>query len=159
MTGSEAAASSAAVARPAPAPAATFAACLDTGGAYSDCSNLYITMTQASPARCVQLTLDDCGGYGGSRRGLSADVPNSWRLASGSIGSSSTPCELGVFYPGNALVGDASGSVSWDETTRQPSKLELKLTLEPSAATGATGSPAGIEIATSEPLNPGPCED
>jgi hypothetical protein len=147
--------SSAAAARPAAAPSATFAACLDTGGAYSDCDTLYFTMTQASPARCVQLTVDDCGGYG-ARSGLSADLPTSWRLASGSIGSSSAPCELGVFYPANALIRDASGSITWDESARQPTQIELKLTLEPASS---AGTPESIAIATSEPLNPGRCED
>ena len=137
---------------PPPAAAAKFAACLGTMGVYSDCDVLNVTMTQASPARCVQLTLDNCGGY--SRRGLSADVPLSWRLASASVGSSSSPCELGVFYPNNTLVNDASGSVSWDESKQQPSAIELKLTLElASAASGA----AGIEVATSAPLEPSPC--
>jgi hypothetical protein len=134
-----------------PAPAVTFAACVEAGGAYSDCDTIFVTMTQASPARCVQLTLDDCGGYG-ARRGLSADLPGSWRLASGSVGSSSAPCELGVFYPANTIIADASGSISWDESTRQPSAIELKLTLEPSGA-------MDIAIATSEPLNPSPCPE
>ncbi|MEO8182980.1 MAG: hypothetical protein ABI895_29460 [Deltaproteobacteria bacterium] len=112
-------------------------------------------MTQTSPARCVQLTIDDCGGYG-ARRGLSAELPGSWRLASGSVGSSSTPCELGVFYPANTLIDDATGSISWNERTSQPSEIELKLTLE---ASGSTGSATSIDIATSEPLNPIRCED
>jgi hypothetical protein len=154
LAGSEPPPSSASATRP-PAPSATFAACIDSGGAYSDCDTLYVTMTQASPARCVQLTIDDCGGYG-ARRGLSADLPNSWRLASASVGSSSAPCELGVFYPASDSIGDASGSISWDQSASQPTKIELKLTLEPASSTGGA---AALEIATSEPLNPSRCNN
>src|SRR5688572_12960251 len=45
-----------------PAPAATFASCTRRDGRYgSNCDYLYVTMTQTSPERCVQLTIDNCG--------------------------------------------------------------------------------------------------
>jgi hypothetical protein len=145
-----ASASSAAAARPPAPPAAQFAACFSSGGPYSDCETLYVTMTQSAPARCVQLTFDKCQN-GAGRRGLGATVPSSWRLSSGSVGASSSPCELGVFYPGSTLVDDASGSARWDASARQPSAIELALSLELPGAI--------VEVATAAPLEPSTCED
>lgn len=136
---------------PPPAPAAQFAACFSTGGPYSDCETLYVTMTQSAPARCVQLTFDKCENSAG-KRGLGATVPSSWRLSSGSVGASSSPCELGVFYPNYTLVDDASGSAQWQASARQPSAIELALSLElPDAP--------NVEVTTAAPLEPSTCED
>lgn len=135
------------------APAQVFFACYGDSGPYSDCETIYVTVTQASPGRCIQLTIDNCGTYG--RQGLSADAPQSWRLAGGSVSGAAEPCEPGVFYSGSASVTDASGSVSWDETTPRPSALELDLTLEPYSA---SGNAEPIVLATPEPLQPGECE-
>jgi hypothetical protein len=137
-----------------PAPAQAFEACTQRGGAYDDCDTIYVTMQQSAPARCVQLTIDDCGGYG--RQGLSADVPNPWRLASGSVTSSLSPCELGVFNPSSSSISDASGSISWNETTTLPTALVLDLTLQPASVANDTAS---ISVATTEPLEPVDCED
>jgi hypothetical protein len=133
------------------APAAQFAACFTGGGPYSDCESIYVTMAQTAPARCVQLTFDKCeGGYG--RRGLAADVPSAWRLSSGSVGASSSPCALGAFYPESALVDDASGTASWEEGSGPPSTIELALTLELRNA-------ASVELTTAAPLELSTCED
>ena len=149
-SGSAASAAAALPAAPVAPPAAQFDACFTSGGPYSDCETLYVTMTQSTPARCVQLTFDRCQNPG--RRGLGATVPSTWRLASGSVGTSSSPCELGVFYPSNALVDDASGSARWDGTARQPSAIELALTLELPDATS-------VAVTTAAPLEPSSCED
>ena len=135
------------------AAAQTFAACYTDGGAYSECEIMYVTVTQASPGRCIQLTIDTCGTYG--RQGLSADTPVSWRLAGGSISAAADPCELGVFYSSSSSVADATGAISWDETTARPSALELDLTLEPSSVSG--GEP--ISLATPQPLDIPECEE
>ena len=132
--------------------ALTFAACSSAGGPYAECESIYVTAVQASPARCIQLTIDNCGTYG--RQGLSADAPTSWRLASGSVGEAAAPCELGAFYAGNASIADATGSISWNEDTPRPTELVFDLRLE---LLGAEGD--SIDLATSEPLQPTECED
>jgi hypothetical protein len=131
--------------------AQTFSACWTDSGPYSDCESIFVTVTQATPGRCIQLTIDNCGTYG--RQGLGADTPATWRLAGGSVGAAASPCELGVFYSGSTSVADATGSVSWDETTPRPSALELELTLEP------TGVAEPIALATPEPLQIAECEE
>jgi len=150
----DAAESDSAAAAEDPVAAPAFASCITSGGAYSDCETIYVTVTQASPARCVQLSLDNCGSY--SRQGLSADAPSSWRLASGSVASSASPCELGVFYPGSTSIEDASGSIRWNEETTRPTAIELALTLQPA---GAAGDAAGIAVATVDPLDPVACDE
>lgn len=151
MTGEASGGAASAAAAPPTAPAAQFAACFSTGGPYSDCETLYVTMTQSAPARCVQLTFDKCENSAG-KRGLGASVPSTWRLSSGSVGASSSPCELGVFYPNYTLVDDASGSAQWEAGARQPSAIELALSLElPDAP--------NVEVTTAAPLEPSTCED
>jgi len=150
----DAAESDSAAAAEDPVAAPAFASCITSGGAYSDCETIYVTVTQASPARCVQLSIDNCGSY--SRQGLSADAPSSWRLASGSVASSASPCELGVFYPGSTSIEDASGSIRWNEETTRPTAIELALTLQPA---GAAGDAAGIAVATVDPLDPVACDE
>lgn len=137
------------------AAAQTFSACYTDGGAYSECETIYVTVTQATPGRCIQLTIDTCGTYG--RQGLSADTPVTWRLAGGSISGAAEPCEFGVFYSSSSSVADASGSISWDETTPRPSQIVFDLTLEPSG--GVSGEAEPIPLATPEPLVPSECDE
>jgi hypothetical protein len=138
-----------------PVAAEAFEACTSNGGSYGDnCDSIYVTVKRTSPARCVQLTIDNCGGY--NRQGLAVDVPLSWRLASGSISSNVDQCALGVFYPDRPGVRDASGAISWNESTRLPSEIVMELTLEPSISATDTTS---VHIATSAPLTPVPCVD
>jgi len=91
-----------------------FASCVRGRGGYTDCDSVYVTMTQASPPRCVQLTIDNCtsGAYG--RQGLPVDVPVTWQLSSASIGDSPGACELGVYYPESTVVIDAEGSIEFE---------------------------------------------
>jgi len=135
-----------------PVGASAFASCITSGGAYSDCETIYVTVVQTSPARCVQLSIDDCGSY--SRQGLSADAPSSWRLASASVASSASPCELGVFYPGSTSIDDATGSIRWNEETSRPTAIELELTLQPVGAEAAS-----IAVSTVTPLDPVACDE
>jgi len=137
------------------AAAQAFSACWTDSGLYSDCESIFVTVTQASPARCIQLTIDNCGTYG--RQGLSADAPTFRRLAGGSIGDAAAPCEFGVFYSSSTSIADASGSVSWDETTSRPSALVLDLSLEPSG--GVSGDAEPIPLATPEALEIAECEE
>jgi hypothetical protein len=131
-----------------------FEACTTTEGSYgANCDIIYVTARQASPSRCVQLTIDNCGGY--NSQGLPVDAPTSWRLASGSIGSNSNDCDLGVFDPEKTGVADAEGTITWNELTSRPTELVLDLTLSPSSSARDTTS---VRVATSEPLNPGDCE-
>jgi hypothetical protein len=144
---------------PAAVPAAAFASCTRSEGSYgTNCDYLYVTMTEASSARCVQLTIDNCGdGYGG--QGLPVDTPLSWQLSSASIGSAPDDCELGVFNPDSAIVVSASGEISWDElqsTRALPTGIVVDVTLQPSSAADDTTS---IEVVTTDPLNPARCED
>ena len=147
----EAADSAASASPPAP-PAAQFAACFSGGGSYAACETLYVTMTESSPARCVQLTFEKCQNSGYGRPKLGADVPSRWQLSSGTVGASTSPCELGVFYPGNTLVRDASGSAKWDTSADAPSAIELALTL---------GLPdaASVSVTTAAPLEPSSCKN
>lgn len=137
------------------AAAQTFSACFSNGGTYSECELIYVTVTQAEPGRCIQLTIDSCGTYG--RQGLSADAPVMWRLAGGSISADSDPCEFGVFYSTSTSVADATGTIGWDESTPRPSELVFDLTLEPSG--GISGDAEPILLATPEPLEIADCED
>jgi hypothetical protein len=137
------------------AAAQVFEACTSNGGSYGDnCDSIYVTVKQTSPARCIQLTIDNCGGY--NRQGFAVDVPVSWRLASGSIGLDVDECELGVFYPERTGVADASGTISWNGSTRLPSEIVFELTLEPSSSAADTAS---IDVATSAPFTPVACVD
>jgi hypothetical protein len=136
------------------AAAQAFEACATSEGAYGgNCDIIYVTVKQASPTRCVQLTIDNCGGY--NNQGLPIDAPTSWRLASGSIGSSLDDCDLGVFDPEKTGVADAEGTITWNELTPVPTELILDLTLSPSSSARDTTS---VRVATSEPLNPIACE-
>jgi len=140
---------------PPPAPAQVFEACTSGGAGYGDdCESIYVTMKQMSPPRCVQLTIDNCGGY--SSQGLPVDAPLSWRLASGSVGSNLNECELGTFYSRSAVALDASGSITWNETTQQPTELVLDVTLEPSSSAQDLAS---VDVVTAQPLNPAVCDD
>jgi hypothetical protein len=140
---------------PASAPTLTFEACTSNGGVYGDnCDTIYVAVKQASPPRCVQFNIDNCGVYG--RQGLGVDVPLSWRLASGSIGANANECEVGVFYTDSTNVVDASGTITWNEATRLPTELVMELTLVPS---GSGEDATTVEIATSEPLNPAACAE
>lgn len=139
---------------PAPAPSVTFEACTYTEGNYGrNCDSLYVSMKQASPARCVQLTFDNCGEYG--RDSLPVDVPMPWRLDSGTIGTNLDECELGVFYPTSSVALRASGSVTWNETTRLPSELVLDVAL----ATSTSATDASIELTTTTPITASVCKD
>lgn len=138
------------------AAAKAFASCARGRGGYTDCDSVYVTMTQASSPRCVQLTIDNCtsGAYG--RQGLPVDVPVTWQLSSASIGDSSGACELGVYYPESTVVIDASGSIEFEPAAASalPAGIVLDLELEPSRSGAEL-----IEVVTSEPLNPARCDD
>jgi hypothetical protein len=141
-----------------PAPAAAFASCTRRDGSYgTNCDYLYVTMTQASPGRCVQLSIDNCGdGY--TSPGLPVETPLSWKLTSAAIGSSPDECELGVFNPEGTIVVDASGSIEWDAVlpSALPTGIVVDLTLQPSSSADDTAS---IDVVTTEPLSPARCEE
>ena len=134
--------------------ALTFEACTYSEGNYGrNCDSLYVSMKQVSPPRCVQLTFDNCGEYG--RRGLAVDVPMPWRLDSGTVGSDLEQCELGVYYTNSSVALRASGSATWNETTRLPSELVLDVTLETSTSTGTVNS---VDVTTTTPLTVSVCD-
>lgn len=139
-------------------PAATFASCTRSEGSYgTNCDYVYVTMAQASPERCVQLTIDNCGdSY--SRQGLAVDAPLSWKLSSASIGVAPGDCELGVYNPESTIVVDASGSIEWPPvaSTALPTGIVLDVTLQPSSTADDTSS---IDVVTTDPLIPARCAD
>jgi hypothetical protein len=135
-------------------PARVFAACVTEEDAYEDCVSIYVTMQQTEPPQCIQLTIDNCGTYGG--RSLTVDAPARWELTSGSIGTNPSDCELGEFNASNTVLLDASGTIGWDEAAAAPTDLMLELTLEPSRTGGDIPS---VDITTSEPLNVAACPD
>lgn len=136
-------------------PAQLFAACTHSAGYGSNCDSVFVTMKQMSPPQCVQLTLDNCGEYGG-RSGLSVRMPMPWRLDSGTVSSNLNECELGVFYPSSSVAQRASGTVRWNETTRLPSEIALDVTLETSSANPDN---ADVELVTLAVIAPTVCED
>lgn len=140
------------------APAAAFASCTRSEGSYgTNCDYVYVTMAQASPERCVQLTIDNCGdSY--SRQGLAVDAPLSWKLSSASIGAAADDCELGVYNPESTVVLGASGSIEWPAvaSTALPTGIVLDVTLQPSSTADDTSS---IDVVTTEPLTPARCAD
>jgi hypothetical protein len=140
------------------AAAAAFASCTRSEGSYgTNCDYIFVTMTQASPERCVQLTIDNCGdGY--TTGGLPVDVPLSWKLSSATIGSSRSDCELGGFDPESTIVVDASGSISWGAVVGSalPSGIALDVTLVPSRSADDQTS---VDVVTAEPLTPVRCPD
>jgi hypothetical protein len=135
--------------------APAFAACIHSEGSYGrNCDSIYVTMKQMSPARCVQLTIDNCGEYG--REGLPVSIPMPWRLDSGTVGSSLSQCELGVFYPSSTVAQRASGEITWNDAERLPTEIELDVTLvTTSSATEATN----IEVTTAQPIIPVDCDE
>lgn len=143
----------------APAPAASFASCAFRDGSYgTDCDYVYVTMTLASPPRCVQLTIDNCdsGGYG--RAGLPVDTPASWQLSSATIRDAAGACELGVFYPESSSVIDASGTIDLEgaASSTLPTSVTLDVALTPSSSADDT---AAVEVVTTSPLSTPRCEE
>jgi hypothetical protein len=139
-----------------PAAANSFASCTRRDGSYgTNCDYLYVTMAAAE--RCVQLSIDNCGdGY--TAQGLPIDTPLSWKVSSATIGSAPDECSLGVFNPESIVVVDASGSIEWPPglPTALPTGIVLDVTLQPSSTADDTSS---IDVVTTEPLSPGPCEE
>ncbi|HTV20830.1 MAG TPA: hypothetical protein VMG12_19230 [Polyangiaceae bacterium] len=143
----------------APAAASAFASCARRDGPYgTDCDYVYLTMTQASPPRCVQLTVDNCdaGGYGNS--GLSVDTPISWQLSSATITDSPGDCALGVYYPESIIVVDASGTIDLEgaASTSLPTSITVDIALTPSSS---ADDPTPVEVQTSAPVAAARCEE
>lgn len=134
----------------------TFVAC--TSSSYLSCDYIYVAMQEAGSNLCVQLTLDNCGAY--QRSGLAVDVPLSWRLASGSAGTSKAGCVPGVYDAASVPLIDAEGTITWDDSARRPSGLVIEVTVEPSRSPGAGLDAGPIALSTRELVGALPdCED
>lgn len=134
----------------------TFTAC--TSSSLLSCDYIYVAMREAGSNLCVQLTLDNCGGY--QQQGLPVDVPLSWRVASGSAGTSKTGCIPGVYDALSVPITDAQGTITWDGSSRRPSGLVIDVTVEPSRSPGAGLDVGPITLSTREPIVAVPdCED
>jgi hypothetical protein len=114
-----------------------------------DCLSINIAITNADETSCVQLSLDNCGGY--ARRGLPVTVPLDWRLGSASVAKFDEACLPGNYDPASSIIVDASGTIGWNLDTPRPSELVIDVTLEP-ASTSLDPSPLVISSALSEPL-------
>jgi hypothetical protein len=116
---------------PSVSPGPIVAACTDDGG---NCLIVNIAVTDAGEDSCIQLALDNCGGS--PQAGLPVRLPVSWRLGSASVTSSAEDCLPGAqFNPeiGSTVI-DASGSITWNLTTRVPSEMVVDVTLEPASS-------------------------
>ncbi len=116
----------------------TLVACTDQG---VDCDSINVAVSDVDADVCIQLTLDNCGGY--SRPGLPIDLPVSWRLGSASLDDLGDGCVPDAYDPNNIVIIDASGSISWNEDGVQPSELVIEVTLTPSRS---APDPAPITI-------------
>jgi hypothetical protein len=95
-----------------------------------DCNNINVAVSDRERDVCIQLTIDNCGGF--SRAGLPVDLPVSWRLGSASLDELADGCAPGGYDPDNVIIVDASGSISWNEETPQPTEVVIDVTLVPS---------------------------
>jgi len=105
-------------------------------------------MQEAGSNLCVQLALDNCAAYG--QPGLPVEVPLSWRLASGSAGTSRAGCLPGVFDVMSVPLVNAEGTITWDDTGRRPSGLAIDVTVEPSRSPGVGLDAGPITLSTRE---------
>lgn len=110
-----------------------------------DCLSINVAVTDADETSCIQLSLDNCGGY--TRRGLPVTVPLEWRLGSASVARFDEECIPGEYDPASAIIIDASGSIGWNLDTPRPSDLVVDVTLQP-ASTAIDTSPITIASST-----------
>jgi hypothetical protein len=116
------------------------------------CVTLFIAATASEADSCVQLTLDDCGDT--TRPGLAVDVPLAWRFGSGFVSALGDTCVPRTpFVVNNATIVSATGSIDWNQDTRQPSEIVIDVTLQPSSSEAA-GTPAPIAIASRDLVEP-----
>jgi hypothetical protein len=125
--------------KPAPLEGQAVVACFSQG---VDCTTINVAVTDADEDVCVQLTIDNCGGF--SRAGLPIDLPVGWRLGSASFADLEEGCVPGTYDPDNVIVIDADGSIGWNLDTPRPSEFAVDVTLTPSAA--AIGADAIVII-------------
>jgi hypothetical protein len=99
--------------------------------AETGCVRLYIAVADSEAESCLQLTLDDCNDT--TRAGFDVDVPLSWRFGSGFVGKLGAECLPNTaFVATNTAIVSGTGSISWNEDTRQPSEIVIDVTLQPS---------------------------
>jgi hypothetical protein len=109
-------------------PGVAIAACTVTE---TGCVRLYIAVADRGAETCLQLSIDDCNDT--TRPGLAVDVPLSWRFASGFVGKLDDECAPNArFVASDTTIVAGTGSVSWNEDTRQPSEIVIDMTLQPS---------------------------
>jgi hypothetical protein len=131
-----------------PPPAGTVLACTVNS---QGCVTLFIAAADVEADSCIQLTLDDCGDT--TRPGLAVDVPLAWRFGSGFVAKLGNTCEPQTpFVANNATIVRASGSIRWNEDTRQPSELVIDVTLQPSSS--EAGTPDPVRINSSDLVEP-----
>lgn len=124
----------------------SFTAC--TASSSVACDYIYVAMQEEGTDLCLQLTLDNCGGY--QRPGLPVDVPVSWRLASASVGASTAGCIPDVYDVRSVPVTEAAGNISWNASGRRPSELAIDITVEPARAPGIGLDAGSISLSTAE---------
>jgi hypothetical protein len=95
-----------------------------------DCININVAVSDPARDVCIQLTIDNCDGFSA----LPVDLPVSWRLGSASLADLAEGCVPGSYDPNNVIIVDASGSISWNEATPQPTEVVIDVTLVPSSS-------------------------
>jgi hypothetical protein len=116
------------------------------------CVRFYIAVADSDAETCLQLVLDDCNET--TRRGLAVDLPLSWRFGTGFVGDLTDECAPNTaFVAADASIVSGSGSISWNEDTRQPSEVVIDVTLVPSSSAADVGP---ISISNSDLVDPVP---
>jgi hypothetical protein len=116
------------------------------------CVRFYIAVADSEAETCLQLLLDDCNDT--TRPGLAVDLPLSWRFGTGFVGELEEECAPNTAYvAGNATIVTGTGTISWNEDTRQPSEVVIDVTLSPSSS-AVDGGP--ISISNSDLVEPIP---
>lgn len=112
---------------PAPGEVAAQACARDAG----NCFVVQIALSDPEADSCILLALDNCDGA--ARAGLQVALPVSWRFGAASVNRSADDCAPDRrFNPQTSTaIIDASGSITWNTTTRLPSEVVMDLTLQP----------------------------
>jgi hypothetical protein len=128
-------------------PGVAVAACTVTE---TGCVRLFIAVADSSAETCLQLSIDDCNDT--TRPGLAVDVPLSWRFASGFVGKLGDECTPKTrFVANDTTIVSGTGSISWNEDTRQPSEIVIDVTLQPAAS---AGDRTPIDVSSSDLVDP-----
>jgi hypothetical protein len=97
------------------------------------CVRLFIAAADVEADSCLQLSLDNCNDT--TRAGFAVNLPLTWRFGSGFVSELGDECVPRTsFLTRDTAFVSATGSIDWNEDTRQPSQIVIDITLQPSSA-------------------------